>query len=85
MDSTGGWGGAFGTQTASVVSNGTTVQTWDGTNWAAGASNSTNTTNRAGNGTFSAGMISGGEPPTAGVVTTEQWVSPTETSETITD
>ena len=80
-----GLGGAFGTQTSAIVSQATTVQSWNGTVWTSGVSNSDSKSNRSGNGTTAAGMIAGGEPPgTAGVATTEEWAAPATSTVTFT-
>ena len=77
-----GWGGAFGTQTLALISSGTTVQDWNGTNWTSGVSNSDNRTNRSGNGTTAAGMIAGGEAPISTV--SEEWSAPATSTVTFT-
>jgi hypothetical protein len=85
LASTTGWGGAFGTQTLALISAGTTVQDWNGTNWTSGVSNSNNLSNRSGNGTTAAGMLAGGEPPgTSGAASTEEWAAPATNTVTFT-
>ena len=77
-----GWGGAFGTQTSALASQGTTVEDWNGTSWTSGVANSTNKTNRSGNGTTAAGMLTGGESPL--VTTAEEWAAPATNTVTFT-
>jgi hypothetical protein len=60
MPSAQGYMAGFGTQLAGVAQAGTAVTLYDGTNWAAGASNTVNKTERTGGGTAASGILFGG-------------------------
>ena len=79
-----GGGSAFGVYNDALLAKGTTTTLWNGTAWSATTSSSSPTTNRAGLGTTSAGLKTGGEPPNAGVTATEEWVAPTTNTVTFT-
>lgn len=70
----GGGGAAFGIYDDALWSSGTTTQLWNGTAWSSTTASSSPASNRAGLGTTSAGLKTGGEPPNAGVVGTEEWI-----------
>jgi hypothetical protein len=77
-------GSAFGIYDDALFSQGTTTKLWNGTAWSTTTSSSSPATNRAGLGSTSSGLKTGGEPPNAGITTTEEWQSPTLTTVTFT-
>jgi hypothetical protein len=79
-----GGGARFGTTSSALYQNGTNVFIWNGTAWSTATSNSNNLTSRQGAGTTSSGLIAGGEPPSSGAATTEEWAAPATSTVTFT-
>ena len=71
-----GGGSAFGTLASAVKTGGSgnLVELWDGTNWSAGTNVPTTISNRSGIGTSSLGLLAGGEPPSSGIATVDEYV-----------